>query len=404
MAVHPTSPLETSSKNHIARFKHLDLTIPIVKNRPEQVVYRTPTRLSNDGTIPEIRGDVFAILAGSGRDGFVGARLNFRDVINEGRQSRAFVYVVSTDEVTANRIWQGYVRLGYKKWVRLPVPRPQAIYNRIPTRALERNPSGLRARDVVRRVSIPMFNPNYFSKPAIYEAIRRHGLSVNLPETVAALDQPSLLSMCERHGAVYLKPAGGSVGHGMIRVDAKREGYSVSVLKNGKTQRFTAASGTEMWQIVARERVAGKYVTQQAIRLVEFRGQPCDFRVLAQKRDDEWTLAGIGVRVSGKGKITTHVPNGGSIAHIDAVLSEAFGQDAAKVEQELEAFAIRAANAIDAEFGRELGEMSMDIGIDASGKPWFFEANAKPMKFDEPDIRSRSLRGVIEQLRFRARR
>lgn len=29
----------------------------------------------------------------------------------------------------------------------------------------------------------------------------------------------------------------------------------------------------------------------------------------------------------------------------------------------------------------------MDLGIDDLGEIWFFEANAKPMKFDEPQIR-----------------
>jgi hypothetical protein len=290
------------------------------------------------------------------------------------------------------------------------MPRPQAMYNRIPTRALERNGSSLRARDLVRRLSIPMFNPSYFSKAAMYGIVSRHGLSANVPETLTSLERDSLLRMCERYEGVYLKPSGGSVGHGMIRVDKRAGGgsehpeYTIAVLKHGKTERFAAHSGAELWQIVSRQRVLGKYVVQQAIPLVLYRGQPCDFRVLLQKVRDEWTLVGVGVRVSGKGRITTHVPNGGTIANADTVLSEAFGNDAPRVLADLESFVIRAAEALDAEFGKQLGEMSMDIGIDPNGKPWFFEANAKPMKFDEPDIRARSLRGIIDQLRYRAGR
>ena len=40
--------------------------------------------------------------------------------------------------------------------------------------------------------------------------------------------------------------------------------------------------------------------------------------------------------------------------------------------------------------------MSIDLGVDKSGNLWFFEANSKPMKFDEPEIRRKSLQKLIE--------
>jgi hypothetical protein len=46
--------------------------------------------------------------------------------------------------------------------------------------------------------------------------------------------------------------------------------------------------------------------------------------------------------------------------------------------------------------GHSLAEMSMDLGVDQEGGIWFFEANAKPMKFDEPDIRRRSLDRIFQ--------
>ncbi|UUZ93289.1 YheC/YheD family protein [Paenibacillus sp. P25] len=39
--------------------------------------------------------------------------------------------------------------------------------------------------------------------------------------------------------------------------------------------------------------------------------------------------------------------------------------------------------------------MSMDLGVDTNGDLWFFEANSKPMKFDEPPIRKKSLENLI---------
>ncbi|MOA37277.1 Endospore coat-associated protein YheD [compost metagenome] len=46
--------------------------------------------------------------------------------------------------------------------------------------------------------------------------------------------------------------------------------------------------------------------------------------------------------------------------------------------------------------GQLLGEMSMDLGIDSAGGIWFFEANSKPMKFDEPHIRQKSLERIFQ--------
>ncbi len=37
----------------------------------------------------------------------------------------------------------------------------------------------------------------------------------------------------------------------------------------------------------------------------------------------------------------------------------------------------------------------MDLGIDSEGVLWFFEANSRPMKFDEPLIRKKSLERIF---------
>lgn len=46
--------------------------------------------------------------------------------------------------------------------------------------------------------------------------------------------------------------------------------------------------------------------------------------------------------------------------------------------------------------GYSLGEMSLDLGIDENNNLWFFEANSKPMKFDEPYIRHTSLIRLLQ--------
>lgn len=385
-----------------AQFPFGGMTVPIRAGAMAgQVVYRCPTTLTLTEHGARL-GQVFAILAGEGNDGFTGARLNFRDIISLAKNERTLIYVVPSNQVVDGGIWRGYVRLGHNHWVSIPCPRPQAIYNRIPNRALERKKSAVRAREILSKLRIPVFNPEYFSKWRIYEIIERRGLTNYMPDTELQLTESALLRMLQKHPAVYLKPSGGSVGHGMIRIETGKGGWNVYVLKNGRTSKHLCTNYQDVWQTVKHERVLGRYVIQQAIALLEYRGHPCDFRVLLQKQSNTWRMVGRGVRVSGTGRITTHVPNGGSIASADAVLAEAYADGADKVEAELETFVTRAAEVIDEAYRGELGEMSMDIGIDAGGHPWFFEANAKPMKFDEPDIRQKSLKGVLTHLRERA--
>lgn len=361
------------------------------------VIYRTPILLRKKGD-KIVSGPVFAILAGSGNHSFIGSRLNFRDIMQQARQQGKFVYVIPPENVTEAGVWQGYVRLGYQRWVKLPCPRPEAVYNRIPTRLHERQAAVTTAKERLKRAGIPMFNVSYFNKAVIYDVIRSSHIERYLPETSNRFNALELSRMLRRNGSVYLKPTGGSIGHGMMLIRHAGVRYVVRVLKNNTGSNYSAASLQEVWELIERHRVKGQYVIQAAKSVIEWHGRPCDFRVLLQKLRGRWRMVGKGVRVAGAGSITTHVPNGGSIANAREVLEQAFGDEATNVSQNLERMTIQCAEVIDHHFNESLGEMSMDIGIDTSGELWFFEANAKPMKFDEPDIRKKSLLGVIAHL------
>lgn len=376
-----------------------NLRVPLVGSVPEgQVVFRHRVGLTRDEGGEWIAGPIYAILAGSGKSSFIGARSNFRDIMKTARLRNSFVYVIATDGVNHDERWKGYVRSGNRKWIPLPCPRPEAMYNRIPKRNLERSETARTAKTIIHNLGIPMFNPGYFNKATIYRIIRAAKLDQYLPETHETLTAELLCRMLQRHPAVYLKPTGGSIGHGMIRVEACGADYVVKVLKNSHCQTYVADSARSLWTLVEQHRLLSQYVIQSAISLIEWNQRPCDFRVLLQKRGHHWVVVGKGVRVAGANAITTHVPNGGSIAHALQVLTQRFGADDAQVDQEIERMVVRCAEAIDEYYQYELGEMSMDIGVDEYGHPWFFEANSKPMKFDEPEIRRKSLQGILAHL------
>lgn len=329
---------------------------------------------------------------------FVGSRLNFRDIIQEGKAGRSFVYVLPAGNVTNLPVWQGYVRLGYQRWVAIPCPRPEAVYNRIPTRQLERTDLVIHAKRFFERYNIPFYNPDYFNKAVVYQIISDAGLKRYLPESSQEWSQQQLESMIGRHGAVYLKPNGGSVGHGIMRVKRQGNQYELAVLKEGRCLRYVIPTVDAAWRAINQHRLKGAYTLQAGKALLTVGGRQLDFRVLAQKIHARWQVTGRGVRVAGPDTITTHVPNGGYILNADLVLQRAFGNDADEVSTALNEMIVACATAIDKHFHGQLGEMSMDIGVDGEGRFWFFEANSKPMKFDEPDIRQKSLRNVLQHL------
>jgi hypothetical protein len=376
-----------------------NMSVQVVSNSTPQVVYRCPTTLvlSRKGWSC---GPVFAILAGSESYPFQGSQLNFRDIMQAAKARKIFMYVLPAASVTSKAEWTGFVRLGYQKWTGIPCPRPQAVYNRVPTRYLERRPQTIVAKQQLKTLGIPVFNPDYFNKATIYDVLRTAGYDNYLPQSSGDLNKPVLSQMLQKLNRVYLKPAGGSVGHGMMLISRSHPGgFTIQTLKNGICDMERTDDFLSLWQIVNSKRVPGKYVVQEAIPLITWQGRPCDFRILLQKDGGgKWAIAGKGVRVSGPNTITTHVPNGGYIAEAAQVLQGIFASSAARTEERLDNLVIECGEAIDDHYQGTFGEMSMDVGIDMNGRPWFFEANAKPMKFDEPSIRTKSISGVIDYL------
>ncbi|WP_229776517.1 YheC/YheD family endospore coat-associated protein [Alicyclobacillus cellulosilyticus] len=375
-----------------------NLQVPLTTARlPGPCVYRHPVRIWHTKAGWET-GPVFAVLVGPGGRGFTGNRADLRDLQRTARKRHAFLYVLPLDAVDDQPTWTGYVRIGDRKWIPLPCPHPQAVYNRVPTRDGERTPWMAHARTRFCALHIPMFNPGYFNKAEIYRIVADSPLSSHLPETVTRPSRTAFTAMLRRHGAVYLKPVGGSLGHGIILVAREPSGFRVCALRHGTCRARAGLTAAEAWQAVRTERLRAPYVAQAAKRLIAWQGRPCDVRLLVQKRAGSWRVVGKGVRVSGPGAITTHVPNGGSIADTRKVLSAAFPGRADDLAREIDHLAVRMAEVIDRAYSGQLGEMSMDIGIDVEGKLWFFEANAKPMRFDEPEIRRRAVQGVLDHL------
>lgn len=342
---------------------------------------------------------------------FRGNRENFIDIIQTGQQLGMDVIVLTPQDLKLDlqRVYGYQYQNKEKKWIRKIYPLPRVIYNRIPSRDDEMLPEVQRViRACIRHPYIQLFNPSFFNKWTLFEWLKKSKATHRyIPETKRLTKHTGLQNMLHRYGLLYLKPERGKAGMGIMRVKRfarNRYPYRLSyqVQRKSHTMQFKTLGGLrkQINEMMGEE----SYIVQQGIRLALCENRPFDLRVLVQKnKRGLWAISGIGARIAGSSSITTHVPRGGSIDEPQRVLSSVFGTaNAKKLMRQARKTAITIAKQLERGSGHLLGEMSIDLGVDKKGHLWFFEANAKPMKFDEPDIRKKSLHRLLQYAKFLA--
>ncbi|MGE5589843.1 MAG: YheC/YheD family protein [Bacillota bacterium] len=355
------------------------------------VTPRAPTVLGALTTQP---GRPASPLSLAGRTPFGERTEHFAALSGMARRKGAVFCVFAPAEVDwqAGRVRAAVFRNG--RWARQVLPLPRVVYNRLPSREVEAHPLVRRTKDRLQRAGASLFNPGFFDKWANHVILARHAsMREHLPETEAFRGPGQVERFLRRFGSVYCKPRTGHAGSGIMRLDASSGRYVLRLLQKGSV-RSQAYPRLRSLALAAAQRMSGKpYVVQQTVPVALYRGRAFDFRLLLHKAPvGTWRITGAGIRVAGRGGITTHVPNGGSLAQPKEVLREAFKESLhhpGGVYRRVRNLAAASARLLDQHFGGRLAEMSMDITVSPQGHVWFLEANAKPMRFDEPKIQRR---------------
>lgn len=355
-----------------------------------------------------ILGPLVGILTSSGKRGpFSGLKANFIDIIRTGHKKGALVFIFTPDHIDwTTQTIQGYVydQLQHT-WKVCPFPFPNVVYNRIPNRKDEIHP--VMQNCLKRLQNIPhltLFNPEFFNKQHIHRWLEQSKrIGSYLPQTNILQDPMSIKQLLKNWGQIYIKPTQGKAGSGIMKVVHIHSPHRYHLYFKHRGQHKIVHTRTlqSVWKIINQLTRHGTYLVQQGISLATLNNQPFDCRVLVQKNiTGKWHITGIGVRVAGKNRITTHVPQGGQIALMEHAFKTAFDSDHFPIIQKnIKKLSLHIARTLEQHY-EHLAEMSLDIGIDQHGQLWFFEANAKPMKFDEPDIRLKSLENLIEYCQF----
>ncbi len=342
----------------------------------------------------------------AGRGRVPGNREMFR-FVQEACQTAGLISYVFTPEYVN---WERGVVMGYRyqqgRWRASQFPLPNVVYNRVPNRKLESNEQVRLAKRRLRARGIPYYNASYLNKYDLYRVLQSDPVvREHLPWTRLVRSRADIESGLRQFGSIYLKPRHAFAGKGIFRVSLQGNGWSFRYRQKGTNREVRGTSRLELWQLLDHQMAGRSYIVQQAISLARYKGRAFDVRLLAQKNGSgQWQMSGMGIRVAGKGSITTHVPNGGYIATAEEVLPVVFGADAESVRDNASRLAMLIAPKVELGYKGLFGEMSMDIGLDIQGHPWFFEANAKPMRFDERRIRRAGLKTLVAYTRYLAGR
>lgn len=344
---------------------------------------------------------------------FRGNRHNFIDIIRVGQGMGFIVYVVTVKNLLLTRSnLNGYVyNEESESWLPRLLPFPDIIYNRIPQREDEMLPAvKQKIAACQKHPRVKLFNPSFFNKWEMFEWLRDSKFTKPfIPTTRKLMSLSSLGRLMEKHSYIYLKPESGKAGKGImtIKYQAEKElPYRLKIQESKKSSTYSCSSITKLWSRIQKESGGEAYIAQQGIKLASFNDRQYDLRVLVQKNSrGQWDITGIGARIAGSSSITTHVPRGGMIEDPEKLLVYTFNEDhARKLLIKARNTAVLIAKQIERASKYLLGEMSMDLGIDSEGSIWFFEANSKPMKFDEPHIRQKSLERIFHYSSYLARK
>lgn len=315
-----------------------------------------------------------------------------------------FVFVPGAVDLGKKSV-KGYTLFRFRKgfrWAPVYLPLPDVIYNRILSRAVEAEPAILRLKNRLRQVpGLKLFNPGFLNKWKLFRDLGRFKeVQRWLPSTELYHAPERLAWFVRRCGGAFLKPVNGRAGSGICEVWRRGEGWVFAFRKGREVIRERYEDLGQLTRRAAEYIGDRPYIIQRRIKLITLGGRKFDIRTLVQKdRSGRWRVTGMGARVAPIGGITTHVPRGGGIAPINRTLTQSLRSrermKTAKVR--LRKLACAVAAAVEAADRRLFGELSMDLGIDRAGRFWVFEANAKPMKFDEKLIQAK---GVLRLLHY----
>lgn len=276
-------------------------------------------------------------------------------------------------------------------WKEIRVPFPNVIYDRLPNRKTEAQPTHISARKkLINDYQIPWFNPGFFDKSTIYkQLLHLPEIKQYLPEMITSPSKEKLEQFVHQYRYVYVKPKNGSLGLGIHQLYFdEMEGFYYCRFRDRKQNRLRRYSSLFRLLNVQFPNGLDNMIVQEGISLLKYQNNPIDFRVHTNKDEEGiWKVSALAAKISGSGSVTTHVKSGGQIKTVQEIWEDLNLNK--QLFFKLKEVAILLSIAIEETTMGSVGEIGFDLGIDTEENIWMFEANSKPGRtiFTHPKLK-----------------
>ncbi|SFB95089.1 YheC/D like ATP-grasp [Bacillus sp. OV322] len=310
-------------------------------------------------------------------------------------------YAAKLQRITPGETLEGYWFNG--KWETSQFPLPDAVYNRIGSRKLERSALFQDFSDQLKKRRIPMFNGCFLSKWEVHELLRCNAdLLPNLPDCIPLKEEESFASFLQKFSSVYVKPAFGSQGKNIIKLSKTEEGWVVEHSDGIKDTYLAEAE--ELFRMLSKISRKTSYIAQKGISLLEIDDKKVDFRVLMNKnKHGMWKVTSMVARIGYAGHIVSNLSRGGEMKNGMEFLSSIFEQtEARRLCRILKEIALKTAHTLSDSREDLFGELGIDLALDTESHPWIIEVNSKPSKKFQGNYEKfrPSVKSVIEYMNY----
>ncbi|MGR3763411.1 YheC/YheD family endospore coat-associated protein [Rossellomorea sp. NS-SX7] len=310
----------------------------------------------------------------------------FRSIQQEFEENGGMCFVFSPDDASDHSINGIIFNSSVNKWVKCVFPIPNVIYNRIPSREAEQHWDYNKFKQFIKTFNIPYFNPHFFNKWEVHQILSQCAeLKDYLPPTSLVENEENFTSFLEQHKKIYVKPTFASQGRGIRLIEIDENGIIISKSIK-KIEKYTSLSRF-LYSYHGWFHPEQNLIMQKAIPCKTLRDHRYDYRILVLHTGEDFKLMGIGVRISQRQEVTTHVPAGGKIISIEEVATP-------QTKKEILTLVKACGKELERAFGY-VGEFSVDLAPREQGGFVLFEVNSKPMTFDEEDIETKRRRQLV---------
>ncbi len=303
--------------------------------------------------------------------------LNYHVMLESGL---LFVFGSRGINSKTNTVQGYYYNPSVKTWTLADLPYPDAVIDRCYP-----NPYRIHTRLEKQIGKGKIFNKKtLINKLDFYTALCKDNVLRNhLPETRFCTDASDIADLLEKHGRIFIKPAAGMQGAGIVTAALEDDRIICRYMVRGRVLEKKMTKPRQVLKLLeAFGHPRRRYIIQEAVPIVGYRGKPFCFRVMVCKNGQgSWVVPAIFTNAAkGNSFLTNHAAGASRFIPLNSLFNDIENRlktTKADLIDSLAALGARTAGLLDKKYG-PLGELGLDVVINQSGKLIVLEGNGNP--------------------------